>query len=72
MAFQMTVFGDLAMTRKGPDDVAPSDAGDTRNRQPIRIQLANLLEGGREAIIVHNGEDYRLRVTANGKLILTK
>jgi len=68
----MTAFGDLAMTRKGPDDVAPSDAGDTRNRQPIRIQLANLLEGGREAIIVHNGEDYRLRVTANGKLILTK
>lgn len=60
------------MTRKGPDDVAPSDAGDTRNRQPIRIQLAKLLEGGREAIIVHNGEDYRLRVTANGKLILTK
>ena len=60
------------MTRKGPDDVAPSDAGDTRNRQPIRIQLANLLEGGREAIIVHNGEDYRLRVTANGMLILTK
>jgi hemin uptake protein HemP len=67
----MTAFGDFAMTRKGPDDVAPSDAGDTRNR-PIRIQLANLLEGGREAIIVHNGEDYRLRVTANGKLILTK
>jgi hemin uptake protein HemP len=68
----MTAFGDLAMTRKGPDDVAPTDAGDTRSRPPIRIQLANLLEGGREAIIVHNGEDYRLRVTANGKLILTK
>ena len=60
------------MTRKGPDDVAPSDARDTRNRPPIRLQLADLLEGGREAIIVHNGEDYRLRVTANGKLILTK
>ncbi len=60
------------MTRKGPDDVAPSDTGDTRSRPPIRIQLANLLDGGREAIIVHNGEDYRLRVTANGKLILTK
>ena len=60
------------MTRKGPDDVAPSDTGDTRNRPPVRIQLTNLLGGGREAIIVHNGEDYRLRVTANGKLILTK
>jgi len=68
----MTAFGELAMTRKGPDDVAPSDAGATRNRPPVRIELANLLGGGREAIIVHNGEDYRLRVTANGKLILTK
>lgn len=68
----MTAFGVLAMTRKGPDVVAPSDAGDTRNRPPVRIDLANLLGGGREAIIVHNGEDYRLRVTANGKLILTK
>lgn len=68
----MTRFGDLKMTRKGPDDHAPSDAGDSRIRQPVRVQLANLLEGGREAIIVHNGEDYRLRVTANGKLILTK
>ena len=42
------------------------------HRPPTRIELASLLEGGREAIIVHNGEDYRLRVTANGKLILTK
>jgi hemin uptake protein HemP len=68
----MTEFGELAMSRNGPDDVAPSDTGDSRIRPPVRIQLANLLEGGREAIIVHNGEDYRLRVTANGKLILTK
>jgi hemin uptake protein HemP len=39
---------------------------------PLRIELAELLGGRREAIIVHNGADYRLRVTANGKLILTK
>jgi hemin uptake protein HemP len=71
MAWAMTKLGERAMTRKGPDDVAPSDPGDTR-RHPVRVQLANLLEGGKEAIIVHNGEDYRLRVTANGKLILTK
>ncbi|MGE5357738.1 MAG: hemin uptake protein HemP [Bacteroidales bacterium] len=25
-----------------------------------------------EAILVHGGQDYRLRITANGKLILTK
>jgi hemin uptake protein HemP len=31
-----------------------------------------LLRGRKEAILEHNGQDYRLRVTANGKLILTK
>ena len=39
---------------------------------PPRIKLEDLLAGGREAIIVHDGHDYRLRITSNGKLILTK
>ena len=60
------------MIRKGPDGGAVDSAGATPNPQPIRIELAALLAGRREAIIVHNGEDYRLRVTSNGKLILTK
>jgi hemin uptake protein HemP len=71
MAWARMELGERAMTRKGPDDDAPSDPGDPR-RPPVRVELASLLAGGREAIIVHNGEDYRLRVTANGKLILTK
>jgi hemin uptake protein HemP len=60
------------MTGKGPDEGSSNPLGDSRGRPPVRIELVHLLEGGREAIIVHNGEDYRLRVTANGKLILTK
>lgn len=36
------------------------------------IDVRELLAGGREAIIVHAGERYRLRVTAKDKLILTK
>ena len=36
------------------------------------IDIRDLLAGGREAIIVHGGERYRLRVTAKDKLILTK
>jgi hemin uptake protein HemP len=28
--------------------------------------------GGREAVLVHDGTEYRLRLTSNGKLILTK
>lgn len=38
----------------------------------VRILVSDLLQGGREAILVHDGSDYRLRITANGKLILTK
>jgi len=37
-----------------------------------RLQAATLLAGSREAIIEHAGEEYRLRLTKNGKLILTK
>jgi hemin uptake protein HemP len=41
-------------------------------RHPIRVLVSELLGGGREAILEHAGQDYRLRITANGKLILTK
>jgi hemin uptake protein HemP len=37
-----------------------------------RIELRDLLEGQREAVIVHDGQEYRLRITSNDKLILTK
>lgn len=37
-----------------------------------RVRSADLLQGARELIIEHAGEEYRLRVTAQGKLILTK
>ncbi len=60
------------MIRKGPEEAATDERGITPSPSPIRIDLAKLLDGRREAIIVHNGEDYRLRVTSNGKLILTK
>jgi hemin uptake protein HemP len=40
--------------------------------QPARIQAASLFGGGRELVIVHQEEEYRLRVTRKGKLILTK
>lgn len=39
---------------------------------PVRLLVSELLAGGREAILEHAGQDYRLRITASGKLILTK
>jgi len=42
-------------------------------RQPVRrIEVQELLGGAREAILLHAREEYRLRLTSNGKLILTK
>jgi len=41
--------------------------------QPIRrIAIGELLGGGREAVLLHGGTEYHLRLTSNGKLILTK
>ena len=39
---------------------------------PPIIKSEDLLKGGQELIITHEGETYRLRITRNNKLILTK
>ena len=55
--------------------------GDCDARKPLaanprptvrRIPVGELLGGGREAVLVHDRAEYRLRLTSNGKLILTK
>ncbi len=46
----------------------PSLRADTRQR----IDSLGLLGGGRELVIDHAGQEYRLRLTRNDKLILTK
>lgn len=40
--------------------------------KPRRLAAQDILGGGSEAEIEHNGAIYRLRLTAQGKLILTK
>ena len=53
---------------------ADENPADTASRQaaPPRLRSSDLLSGAREAIIEHGQERYRLRLTSNGKLILTK
>jgi len=36
------------------------------------VSSTDLFRGGREIVIRHAGEEYRLRITRTGKLILTK
>jgi hemin uptake protein HemP len=37
-----------------------------------RIESTHLLDGSRELVIEHQGNEYHLRLTRNDKLILTK
>jgi hemin uptake protein HemP len=49
----------------------PETKGD-RTASTKEVDVASLIGAGREVVLLHRGERYRLRVTANGKLILTK
>ncbi|HPG89218.1 MAG TPA: hemin uptake protein HemP [Hyphomicrobium sp.] len=63
-----------------PDAVGDANAQSTGDRKSAergsnvvpRISVGALMNGGREAILDHNDQVYRLRITASGKLILTK
>ena len=43
----------------------------TSGKKP-RIESSRLFQGEREIVIVHQTKEYSLRITRNGKLILTK
>ena len=42
-----------------------------RAAAPTKVPSEALLGPRKELVITHNGREYRLRVTQNGKLILT-
>ena len=52
--------------------LSPSDIKPDRASPAKEIDVASLIGTGREVVLLHRGERYRLRVTASGKLILTK
>jgi len=52
-------------TADQPPPLHPADG-------PRRVKVSELLGGRREAILEHDGQEYRLRITASRKLLLTK
>lgn len=61
------------MTRKqDPRSIAADATPDGVVEEKKRMDVRELLGEERELILIHAGEQYRLRITANGKLILTK
>lgn len=59
------------MSQRAPSPLPPQ-ADHSALPTPCRVSSVSLLGGCREIVIVHNGDDYRLRITRQDKLILTK
>jgi hemin uptake protein HemP len=58
---------------EGPKGRSDGDLPRPRAEEQIRRwRLSDLLGDAREAIVEHADQHYRLRLTANNKLILTK
>ncbi|MDI1279318.1 hemin uptake protein HemP [Methylobacter sp.] len=55
-----------------PTDLTLSTKQDTTPALRQRLNSAELFSESREVIIEHAGEEYRLRLTRQDKLILTK
>lgn len=78
--YPMNTLKDAAMSdEKARDDLSnaatrPSqnDAGRSVSLRENRVDSRDLFQGAREITISHGDETYRLRLTAQNKLILTK
>ncbi len=60
------------VTSSAGTHASPTSDRRLRSAAPQRIGSVQLLAGGNELVIEHAGQEYRLRLTRNDKLILTK
>ncbi len=64
---------DRPRAREWNDSKAAQSHPPRQAAEPLpRFKVSELLGGGREAVLEHEGQEYRLRITANRKLILMK
>ncbi len=54
-----------------PDSAIKRSLSSAATSTPNKVRSEALLGPNRELVITHNGREYRLRLTQNGKLILT-
>ena len=62
----------MTQSRQGDARAAGLPAAEAEASGPPRLDVNDLFAGSREAVLVHRGTEYRLRITSNDKLILTK
>lgn len=58
--------------QSSPMPLPTTGAGNAPATAPKQVKSGVLFEGAQELRIDHHGQEYRLRQTRNGKLILTK
>jgi hemin uptake protein HemP len=58
--------------RAGPEPLGPAEGPVVGPAGVRRVESPVLFQRRREVVIVHNGQEYRLRITKSDKLILTK
>ena len=52
--------------------LAEATNGPAKPVPPVTVQTEALFKGSDEVRLLHRGQEYRLRVTKQGKLLLTK
>lgn len=62
----------MKKTRHDSNVAAVNSQGLISKPEVNRVSIDTLLKGAHEMVIEHAGEEYRLRITSKGKLILTK
>lgn len=55
-----------------PTPTPPTPERSAQPQSPRRIAVSELMGGAEVVILVHNGQEYHLRLTRANKLILTK
>jgi len=62
----------MSQPPSAPKSEPPTAAGGaTESGAGVRISTGDLFGTAREIVLVHNGREYRLRITQQGKLLLT-
>jgi hemin uptake protein HemP len=59
------------MAEPGASGTAPRPKDAAAEDQPPAYQSRDLFQDGKVVLIVHDGREYRLRITHAGKLLLT-
>ena len=68
----------MSLDRRNVAGMRPPTSDDEARRSgedrsgPRRFECRDLMGTDREVVLIHNDAEYRLRITSNDKLILTK